>query len=149
VTPEEAVRQTIGRYVHANDEARLDDLADLFLEDGVLQPPGLPEYRGHEAIKTFVAASRASRDTVPGLGRIRHHVASVSVEVVGPDLAHAVCYFMAVSARGPDHWGSYRDELAPAGDGAWRFRRRTVTLDGADPAGWIGSGSGVVPWEAG
>jgi len=144
-----AVQLTIGRYVHASDEGRLDDLAELFTADGVLAPPGLPECRGRAEIKAFVAASRRSRDDVAGLGRIHHHVSSIMVEVVAPDLARAACYFLAVSARGPDHWGIYRDELVPEDDGAWRFRRRAVAIVGADPAGWVGTGAGVVPWDAG
>lgn len=133
---------TIGRYVEASDEGRLDDFVALFAEDGVLAPPGLPDCRGRGAIRAFIAASRASRDNVAGLGRIRHHVASIRIELRDADLAYATSYFTAMSAKGPDHWGVYRDELRPT-DGAWLFQRRTVTIEGADPNGWIGSGAGV------
>jgi uncharacterized protein (TIGR02246 family) len=133
---------TIGRYVEASDEGNLDDFAALFAQDGVLAPPGVPECRGREAIRAFIAASRASRENVAGLGRIRHHVASIRIEFEDAELAYATSYFTAMSAKGPDHWGVYRDELRPS-EGAWLFQRRTVTIEGADPKGWIGSGAGV------
>jgi hypothetical protein len=136
------IELTIARYITASDEGRLDDFAATFAEDGVLAPPGVPECRGRPAIREFIAASRASRLTLPGLGEIRHHVARATVELTLPAEGRATSYFMAVSANGPDHWGIYSDELVPVG-GAWLFRRRTVLLHGADPAGWIGSGAGV------
>jgi hypothetical protein len=137
-----AIELTIARYITASDEGRLDDFAATFTEDGVLAPPGVPECNGRSAIRDFIAASRVSRLTVPGLGEIRHHVARPTVEVSLPGEGRATSYFMAVSANGPDHWGIYYDELVPV-DGAWLFRRRTVRLHGADPTGWIGSGAGV------
>lgn len=137
-----AVELTISRYGLASDEGRLDDFAATFSENGVLAPPGVAECHGRPAIKGFIAASRTSRLTVPGLGEIRHHLARPAVEVESPELARAITYFVAMSASGADHWGMYRDQLVPV-DGAWLFSRRGVTLHGADPAGWIGSGAGV------
>jgi hypothetical protein len=102
----------------------------------------VPECHGRPAIRDFIAASRASRLAVPGLGEIRHHVARPTVELELPAAGCATSYFMAVSANGADHWGIYYDELVPIDD-AWLFRRRTVVVHGAEPTGWIGSGAGV------
>src|SRR5690606_3444284 len=86
-----------------------------------------------------------SRDTKgEGSFRLRHHVSSVRIRIADEDHATAQSYFLAVeSGLGPDHWGVYRDELVRE-NGAWRFARRTVTIEGATPNGWIGSGKGPV-----
>jgi hypothetical protein len=142
-----AIEATIARYVQTSDEGLLDELALLFTLDGVLTPPGLPACRGRAEIVTFIAASRKSRESVAGLGRIRHHVASTDIRLVGSGIARAVSYFVAMSAQGADHWGLYREKLRTTDGVSWLFQERSVTIEGADPSGWIGSGAGVARFD--
>ena len=39
---------------------------------------------------------------------------------------------LAVTERGPDHWGHYRDRLVRR-DGRWLFAERHVRVDGRSP----------------
>jgi 3-phenylpropionate/cinnamic acid dioxygenase small subunit len=132
----EQIRDTIARYAHCVDGGRFDELVDLFASDGVLEVEGDSVYRGPGAIRAFVTGT--GRDLAAGTGvpRIRHHVSNVLIEVEGPDRAGARSYFLAVTDRGVDHWGRYRDELVRVGDG-WRFARRRVRTDGAAPGSWV------------
>jgi 3-phenylpropionate/cinnamic acid dioxygenase small subunit len=131
----ELVRDTIARYAHSVDGGRFDDLVALFTPDGVLEVEGEPAHRGRDAIRAFVTGT--GRDLAAGTGapRIRHHVSNVLIDLEGPDQARASCYFLAVTDRGADHWGRYRDDLALVADG-WRFARRRVRTDGVAPGSW-------------
>jgi 3-phenylpropionate/cinnamic acid dioxygenase small subunit len=132
----EQIRDTIARYAHTVDGGRFDELVELFVPDGVLEVEGGPAHRGREAIRAFVTGT--GRDLAAGTGspRIRHHVGNLLIELEGSDRARACCYFLAVTDRGVDHWGRYRDDLVRAGDG-WRFARRRVRTDGAAPGSWV------------
>jgi hypothetical protein len=40
-------------------------------------------------------------------------------------------YFFVITEIGPDHWGTYRDELTrDDASGNWLFSERKVTVDG-------------------
>ncbi len=131
----EAIRETLARYNHAGDRGRLEELAGCFAPDGVLEIPGEPPLEGREAIRRRLAgvvdASRARREA-RGAFRIRHHVSSTSIELLGPAEARARSYFLVLTGAGLDHWGQYRDELVCL-DGAWLLRHRRVLMDGASP----------------
>ena len=139
----EGVRDTIARYAHAADGGRFADLADLFAPDGVLElgPPDARRFEGRAAIRDFLGSvgSAGGRDARPAPdpspSGIRHHVASTWITVEGPGRVIARSYFLVVTDAGPDHWGRYRDELAPI-DGCWRFTHRLALTDGAVPGGW-------------
>src|SRR2546430_16483834 len=48
----EAIRETVARYAHLVDRGRIDELVDLFVEDGVLEaggPPARTGRAGHRA----------------------------------------------------------------------------------------------------
>jgi 3-phenylpropionate/cinnamic acid dioxygenase small subunit len=131
----EQIRDAVARYAHCVDGGRFDELVELFLPDGVLEVEGEPPHRGRDAIAAFVAGvgrDLAATTAAPG---IRHHVGNVLIELDGRDRARVRCYFLAVTERGVDHWGRYRDELVPSGD-RWRFARRQVRTDGAAPGSW-------------
>jgi 3-phenylpropionate/cinnamic acid dioxygenase small subunit len=130
----EQIRDTIARYAHCVDGGRFDDLGELFVPDGVLEIEGAPPHRGRAAITAFVAG--VGRDlAASAVPRIRHHVGNVVIELDGTERARSRCYFLAVTDRGVDHWGRYRDELVPW-DGRWRFARRQVRTDGATRGSW-------------
>jgi hypothetical protein len=65
-------------------------------------------------------------------------VSNLLIELEGPDRARARSYFLAVTDRGTDHWGRYRDDLLRTNDG-WRFAHRRVRTDGAGPGSWVES----------
>ena len=131
----EEIRDTIDRYAHCVDGGRFDELVDLFAPDGVLEVEGEPPHRGRDAIRGFVIGTGRDLAAETGAPRIRHHVGNVLIELDGPEQARARCYFLAVTDRGVDHWGRYRDELVRLGD-RWRFTHRRVRTDGAAPGGW-------------
>lgn len=131
----EQIRDTIARYAHCVDGGRFDDLVELFVPDGVLEVEGEPAHRGRDAILAFVIGTGRDLAAETGAPRIRHHVGNVVIELDAPERARARCYFLAVTDRGVDHWGRYRDELVPSGD-RWRFAHRRVRTDGAAPGGW-------------
>jgi SnoaL-like domain len=140
------ILSTMGRYIYAVDHGNTDKILELFTHDGVLHPHGLSECRGRAAIAAFIEASRESRSVGPDVGRVRHHVSSVHIELDDREHARAWSYFLALNATGPDHWGVYRDRLTRV-DEQWLFQHRSVAIEGATPDGWIGSGTGPVKFE--
>ena len=63
---------------------------------------------------------------------IRHHVSNLAIDLTGPDDATAESYFLAITDRGPDHWGRYRDRFVRRGS-RWLFQRRRARADGYAP----------------
>lgn len=128
----EQIRDVIARYNHAGDRGRLDELVDCFTEDGVMDLEDLPALRGREAIRRHL--SRVVDDLAAATTRatLRHHVASLRIELLGADSATASAYFSVYTEIGLDHWGVYRDRLARVGD-AWLLAHRKVRVDGATP----------------
>ena len=131
----ELIRDTLARYAHCADRGRFDELVALFTEDGVLEIDGLPPLRGRDAIREFLQGTKTSIANTTGRPLIRHHLSSVQIDVASPVEAAAASYFLAITERGPDHWGRYRDRLIPAGS-RWLFRHRRVTPDGHAPQSW-------------
>jgi hypothetical protein len=125
----ELVRATVMRYVHLVDTGKLDDLLALFAEDATLEAGDLPPARGRPAIRALFldTGSRLAAATTRPL--IRHHVSSLEVDILGRETATARSYFLAITERGPDHWGRYRDRLVQV-DGQWLFQHRRVRTDG-------------------
>ena len=128
----EAVRESIARYAHAVDRGKFEDAAACFTEDGVLDVRGSGRHEGRAAIiEMFKGAGRklASASTN---AFIRHHVSSIAIDVdVTAGRATATSYFFVVTEIGPDHWGTYRDELTRDDpSGAWLFSIRNVTVEG-------------------
>jgi ketosteroid isomerase-like protein len=133
----EGIRETIARYAQLVDSGRFDELVALFAEEAVLETPTLPAARGRAAIKALFERT-GERLAAAAITRplIRHHVSSLTIEVAGP-AANARSYFLAVTERGPDHWGRYRDRLAYIG-GRWLFMSRVVRVDGRAPGSVFG-----------
>ena len=133
----EQIRDTVARYAHLVDAGRFDELVALFTPDGVLEANDLPPAAGHEAIRAFLGGTKARLAAATAHPWIRHHVASVLIDVESPEAATARSYFLAITERGPDHCGRYRDRLV-LHEGRWRFRHRRVRTDGAGPDAWAG-----------
>jgi ketosteroid isomerase-like protein len=134
----EGVRDTIARYAHLVDAGRIDEVADLFTPDGVLEANDLPPAAGRDAIRAFLGGTKSRLAASTTRPWIRHHVSSVLVEVEDPTTATARAYFFALTERGPDHWGRYRDRLV-LHERRWRFAHRRVRTDGAAAGGWVGT----------
>jgi ketosteroid isomerase-like protein len=129
LTARELVRETIARYAHLVDRGRIDELLTLFAEDATLEAGDRPRARGRDAIRALFLDTGRRLATRAARPLIRHHVSNVLVDVEGPESASASSYFLAVTDRGPDHWGRYRDRLV-CRDGRWLFQHRRARADG-------------------
>ena len=128
----EAIRETVARYAHLVDRGRIDELVELFTEDGTLEAGDRPPARGRAAIRAFFMETAKQLASTAERPLIRHHVSNLVVEVTGSDSASAEAYFLAVTERGPDHWGRYRDRFARVG-ARWLFAQRRARVDGHAP----------------
>lgn len=123
----EAIRDAIARYAHSADTGRFEDLAALFADDGVLEIEGRGAFRGRAEIVDFLRqVKRAPAASAP---YIRHFVSSTRIELTSATEASAKSYFLAITERGPDHWGVYRDRFALI-EGRWLILQRRVKVDG-------------------
>jgi hypothetical protein len=135
----EHIRDTLARYNWAGDAGRLDDLADTFCADGVLEIRGLEPLRGRSEIVAFLGGVTGNVAASAGVKRIvRRNVANVLFDDVARDQAQVSSYFTVVTHIGLDHVGRYRDTLVPDGD-VWRIRHRKVSTD------WAASNSVMAP----
>jgi hypothetical protein len=129
----EHIRDTLARYNWAGDAARLNDLADTFCTDGVLEIRGFEPLRGRSEIVTFLGGVTGNVAVGAGVKPIvRHIVANVLFNEITRDEAQVSCYFTVVTHIGLDHFGRYRDILVPDGD-TWRIKHRKVRTDWAAP----------------
>ncbi|HVW40004.1 MAG TPA: nuclear transport factor 2 family protein [Amycolatopsis sp.] len=127
------IARTMSRYTHYVDTGDATALAGLFTEHCHYDMGGGVVAVDSATIEAAVERLKEMFRNAPGFGRVRHHVSSVTVDLRGPDRAKAMSYFVAMSRTGPDHWGTYRDELVRTANG-WLFSRRVVTVEGAAPS---------------
>jgi hypothetical protein len=129
----EQIRDTLARYNWAGDAGRLEDLAETFCADGILEIRGSQPLRGRSEIVAFLGGVTGkvavSADVKP---IVRHNVANVLFTNVTREQAHVSCYFTVVTHIGLDHIGRYRDTFVPDGD-TWRIKQRQVSTDWAAP----------------
>ena len=133
----EAIRETVARYAHLVDRGRIDELVDLFVEDGVLEAGDRPPARGRAAIRELFLETGKRLASASARPLIRHHVSTLAIDATGPDDATAESYFLAMTDRGPDHWGRYRDRFARRGP-RWLFQHRRARTDGYAPCSVFG-----------
>jgi len=129
LTARELVRETVTRYAHLVDRGRIDEVIGLFTEDGTLEAGDRPPVHGRDAIRAFFLDTKGRLAAAATRPLIRHHVSNLVIDVTGPDTADARSYFLAITERGPDHWGRYRDQLVRIGE-RWLFTSRLVRVDG-------------------
>jgi hypothetical protein len=125
-----AIAATLSRYTRHVDTGRAAELAGLFARDALYDMGGGVVARSRAEIVGKVEELKRMFAAAEGFGRLRHHTSSVAIDLLGTDSARAISYFVAFSALGPDHWGTYRDELVHEPD-MWRFASRVVTVEGA------------------
>jgi len=129
----ERIRDSLSRYTWAGDSGRMDDLALTFCEDGILQVRGSEPVRGRFAITAMLAQVAEPRPHPDSARRIvRHHVANICFVELRPENARVDSYFTVFTEIGLDHYGRYRDTLAPVGD-QWLIRHRFVSTDWSAP----------------
>lgn len=133
----EAIRDAISRYAQLVDRGRLDELVMLFAPEATLEAGDLGTAQGRQAIRALFAAAGTRLGAAAARPLIRHHVTSLVIEVESRDAATAESYFLAVTGRGPDHWGRYRDRFVRSGEG-WLFGHRRVRVDGRAPGSVFG-----------
>ncbi|GAA0762138.1 hypothetical protein FHS52_002942 [Erythromicrobium ramosum] len=124
----DAIRHLLALYTYAGDRGRVAELAACFAPDGVLEYPGSMA-TGPDAIMAALYPSGATRN--PALTFVRHHITNPLIEVLGSN-ATARSYFTVHTDVGPDHSGTYSDQLRKSDDG-WRFARRIVRVDWQSP----------------
>jgi hypothetical protein len=117
----------LARYQRRADSGRLDELVDLFTADARFETNG-GAHQGVEEIREFFDATVVAftgSDILPG----RHHLSSILIEPGEEGTASTYACFIWMGRKGPDHWGTYRDEVVRV-DGDWKFRRRRLTVEG-------------------
>lgn len=133
----ESIRDLVARYNANGDAGRFDPMLALFAEDAVLEVPD-GRIEGRAAIRAFFEGVARGEGGRPPVRLLRHHTATLQIDLVSPDQARSRCYYQVFTETGLDHWGRYVDDYRRV-DGCWLFARRRVTLDGAVPGGWAAS----------
>lgn len=129
----EHIRDTLARYNWAGDGGRLDELAETFCADGVLEIRGAEPLRGRSEIVAFLGEVTGKVAASTGVKPIvRHNVANVLFANVTREQAQVSCYFTVVTHIGLDHIGRYRDTFVPDGN-TWLIKHRKVSTDWAAP----------------
>jgi hypothetical protein len=132
----ERVRDTLARYNWSGDAARLDELAQSFCEDGVLELRGNDPVRGRAAIVDMLGGVVAAPNVTTqesGVKRIvRHNVTNIRFTDVRQDEVRVACYFTVVTEIGLDHYGRYRDVFVLVDDD-WLISHRFVSTDWIAP----------------
>lgn len=136
----ESIRLTITGYTIAGDSRNAEAYHPLFTEDAVLEFAGFPPVpgfrcEGRAEIRARVASWNPEPGKDPSLGLtrfIRHNLTTCQIDLTGPDTATARSYFIVFTEIGPDHMGTYDDDLVRQGDG-WLFHHRRIALDWRSP----------------
>jgi 3-phenylpropionate/cinnamic acid dioxygenase small subunit len=146
----EGIRDLVSRYNSYGDTGKFDRLWDLFASDAVMEiGPARGErttYTGLDDVKRiFVGAQDrvAAQPESDAPMYLRHFTATHQIDLVDADHATGRCYFAVIIGGGDrqgglDHWGRYIDEYVRI-DGAWRFQRRRVFVDGRVETSWFAS----------
>ena len=132
----EAIRDLVARYNQYGDHARFEPMIELFAEDAVLELDAGERYDGRPAIRAFFESAADG-----GVRFLRHLTATHQIDVDSSGSADVSgsaegrCYFVVLTEKGLDHWGSYRDRYRRV-DGHWRFASRSIRVDEVTPGGW-------------
>lgn len=122
---EQDCARLIALYANLNDEARWEELAALYTDEGCMTRPSAPdaEIRGRAAIlAAFV--SRPARKT-------RHVCANIVIEVLGATEARGTSAMLLFTREGPPLIGSFHDHFVLT-DLGWRFSERRGSLSFQD-----------------
>lgn len=111
----------VALYANLNDEARWEEVAALYAQDGVMYRPTAPDapVAGREAILAAFKA-RPARTT-------RHICSNVVIDVDSDDTARGTSAMLLFTGEGAPLVGSFHDRFVLTGDG-WRFAERRGSL---------------------
>ncbi|MFN3469994.1 MAG: nuclear transport factor 2 family protein [Novosphingobium sp.] len=111
----------VALYANLNDEARWDEVAALYAEDGVMYRPTAPDagIAGREAILAAFKA-RPPRKT-------RHVCSNVVIDVESETTARGTSAMLLFTGEGAPLVGSFHDRFVLTDDG-WRFAERRGSL---------------------
>ena len=136
----DAIRDTLAKYNVSGDRLKVDDYADCFTEDGIIESESAPgvyifRYKGRVAIRAWQSRWRnrePGQDVVHRATFVRHHLSTCKIDLTGPYSAVARTYWVAWSDIGPDHSGTYLDDFRSIG-ADWLIARRRVRRDWSAP----------------
>ncbi len=111
----------IALYANLNDEARWDEVAELYANDGIMVRPTAPNapVAGREAILEAFKA-RPPRTT-------RHICSNVVIDVESDSTARGTSAMLLFTGEGAPLVGSFHDRFILTDDG-WRFAERRGSL---------------------
>jgi uncharacterized protein (TIGR02246 family) len=134
----EQIRDLVARYNANGDSGRFPQMLELFVSDAVMHIPS-GSHHGRDEIEAMFtnAATKTGGGDGAKAAFIRHHTATLQIDVVSSDEATSRCYFQVLTDRGLDHWGRYVDRYHRV-EGRWLFAERTVAIDGSISGGWGG-----------
>jgi hypothetical protein len=143
VVARESIRDLVARYNSTLDAGRLDEAMALFAPDAVFTlatAEGPLELSGADAVRDFFSGASRTISTRARSGSrpayLRHHTATLQIDLTSPTTATGRCYFLVVMPHGVDHWGRYIDRYVLR-DGRWLFAARQVRRDGYAPDGFV------------
>src|SRR3954464_15145831 len=87
----EHIRDLIAHYNLAGDRGWIDDMIALFAADATLSIDGV-DHVGHDAIRAVFTSAAGPHPEL-----IRHHVATLKIDVPSPEQASARCYFQVLT----------------------------------------------------
>ena len=122
-----SIFHTMAVYHTAIDNADFAAMANAFADDGVIEVSG-NVFVGREAI--IAGMSLRTRQRMTGAAGVfqRHNLTTRRIDLLGPESASCVSYFMVLSELGLDHFGRYFDSFVPVED-RWLISRRRSQLD--------------------
>jgi len=128
----ESIRDLVARYNANADAGRFAAVLELFAPNAVMDVESIGVKTGHDEIRTVFTGARDRAEWGDQPVYLRHMTATHQIDVVDAARATGRCYYFVLTPIGLDHWGRYLDEYTVV-DGAWRFARRRVTVDGRSP----------------
>ncbi len=130
----EAIRE-LYRYHEYINEAKFDEIADLFTDDGEVLFGQLGEAHGKQQIQRFFGALKpkpgdggGAHSGLPRLSRVKQFIHNHAVEVNG-DRARGFAYLEAKPVYKGESYvvaARYDDDYVRQG-GLWKFRKMTLT----------------------
>lgn len=124
------VAHLMATYQFLADHGKTRQLAALFAPDAVFET-NTARFIGPDGVLGFFSDAKAGF-LAAGFLPARHHLSSIYVDPRPDGSASTYACFQFIGSRGLDHWGTYRDEVAPTDDG-WHFTRRHVLVEGYVP----------------
>lgn len=120
------IRHLIACYNNMADRGRIDEFANLFADDGILQITH-QSLQGRETIYRELSSIASGTRPDVDLSGSRHQLTTCRIEMTGENSAQGWTYFF-VSRRGTIiEEGTYIDQFTKTAEG-WRFAHRRVKM---------------------